>query len=94
MSDQPKLVRATLFVAAVSERGEAEYRWVREWFARWGDRVRIERDDGSDPDYYWDVEGPAEAVAEIPEELTCLSEWSRRPYPAARERKARRHGRR
>jgi hypothetical protein len=69
-------VRATLFVAIIDPEGEEDYRWVQEWFDRWGERVRIERDSSSDPDFLCDVEGPAEAIAEIPERILCSSEWS------------------
>jgi hypothetical protein len=88
------LVRATIFVTVIPGRGQADYRWVREWFARWGDRVRIESESGSSPDWSWDVEAPAEAVAELPDRLSALSPWSQQPFPPVRERKDRRRGRR
>jgi hypothetical protein len=88
------LRRATIFVSVIGESGEADYRWVREWFARWGNGVRIESECGSSPDWSWDVEAPAEAIAEIPERLSAVSQWALRPYPSVRERKERRHGRR
>jgi len=68
--------RATLFIAIIDPDGEEDYRWVQEWFARWGKRVRIENDSSSDPDFCCDVEGPAEAIAEIPQRMLCSSEWS------------------
>ena len=72
-------VHATIFVAIIDPEGEEDYRWVQEWFARWGDRVRIEKDSSSDPDFLCDVEGPAEAIAEIPERMLCGSSWSNEP---------------
>ena len=72
-------VRATIFVDIIDAAGEEDYRWVQEWFARWGDRVRIERDSSSDPDFLCDVEGPAEAIAEIPGRMLCVSDWSNEP---------------
>ena len=94
MSDPAKLVRASIFVAVIPPHGEAHYRWVQEWLARWGDRVRIAGESGSWPDWIWDVEGPAEAIAEIPEVLSLITDWSKKPYPPVHERKDRRHGRR
>jgi len=94
MSDPGKLVRASIFVATVSEQGKADDRWVQEWFARWRDRVRIASESGSGPDWIWDVEGPPEAIAQIPERISCITDWSKKPYPPIHERKGRRHGRR
>jgi hypothetical protein len=94
MSDPGKLVRSSIFVATVSEQGKADDRWVQEWFARWGDRVRVAGESGSSPDWTWHVEGPPEAIAEIPERLLSVTEWSKAPHPPIRERKDRRHGRR
>lgn len=94
MDDPHQRVRASIFVATVSARGEESYRWVQEWFLRWGGRVRIEYEAGSGHDFYWDVEAPAEAIAEIPEGVRSFSQWSQRPYPPAGERKNQRHGRR
>jgi hypothetical protein len=74
-----KNVRATIFVAIIGPDGDEDYRSVQLWFARWGDRVRIEKDCSSDPDFLCDVEGPPEAIAEIPERMLCSSRWSNEP---------------
>jgi hypothetical protein len=79
MRERHANIRATLFVALIHPGGEEDYRWVQEWFARWGDRVRVERDSSSDPDFLCDIEGPAEAIAEIPVRMLCVSEWSDEP---------------
>ena len=49
------------------------------WFARWRPRLAYCSENqgcGCCVDI-WDVEAPAEAVAELPEELSAMSEWSR-----------------
>jgi hypothetical protein len=74
-----KKVRATNIVEIIDPDVEEDYRSVQLWFARWGDRVRIEKDSSSDPDFLCDVEGPAEAIAEIPERMLCGSRWSNEP---------------
>ena len=79
MSNPQGTARATIFVAIIDPEGEQDFDWVQEWFARWGERVRVERDSSSAPDFLCDVEGPAEAIAELPERMLCSSDWSNEP---------------
>ena len=92
--EQPPLVRATIAIMDAEREPSPEARWVRSWFERWGEAVRVANYSTGGFEHLWDVEGPPEAIQELPEEFTAISEWSRKPYGAVRERNARRHGRR
>ncbi len=70
-----ELKRATI-IAAVDVQDEVAA--VEAWFSRWGAHLTC-----CSEDYgcgcciaMWDVEGPAEAIAEIPSIISAMSEWS------------------
>ena len=74
--------------------GSEERRWVEDWLKRWAGQVRVARFD-ADNVFTWDVEGPPEAIAEVPGKYKVWnSRWAQEPRPPAKERADRRHGKR
>ena len=71
-------MRATI-VVSTDRPGEATA--VEAWFAKWAARLTHRSDDQGCGCcvHVWDVEGPAEAVAELPAEVRSESEWTRAP---------------
>jgi hypothetical protein len=83
------MVRASIM--AMTYDGPEQLRWVRNWLKRWEGKVHVVRH-AADNVFTWDVEGPADAIAEVPDDLQVLTPWSQQPYPPVHERKDRRHG--
>ncbi len=83
-------MRATICVEADAAEDQA---LVKAWFTRWQPQLAYCSDNegcGCCVDM-WDVEGPAEAVAELPEHLLAASAWAestpqREPTAEARHR--------
>lgn len=73
---EPHLARATI-IASVDD--PAEVAGVEAWFARWRPHLTYCSDDTGCGCciQIWDVEGPPEAIAEVPESVSALSEWSK-----------------
>ena len=91
-SQSPPVQRASIMVTGYD--GPEERRWVEDWLKRWAGQVRVARF-GADNVFTWDVEGPPEAIAEVPEEYKLSdTPWAPRPRPPTGERADRRHGRR
>jgi hypothetical protein len=79
---------------AMTYDGPQDRQWVERWLRKWAGRVRVARHNANDV-FTWDVEGPPEAIAEVPERLKVWdTPWAPHVYPPARERGDRRHGRR
>jgi hypothetical protein len=73
-------MRATIIVDA----DEPEERAAAEaWFARWRGRLTYCSDVGGCGCCYesWDVDGPEEAIAELPYELSAMSDWTHPKSP-------------
>ncbi len=70
------LRRATIFVMAPNEADPPDYKWVMAWLAKWGSAVVVADYSTGGYEHTWDVEGPQEAIAEIPGGLLCASTWS------------------
>jgi len=70
------LIRITLFADDPGNHPSADYAWVGSWLKRWKDQVRVVDYSTGGWEHLWDVEAPAEAVAEVPEHILCASEWS------------------
>jgi hypothetical protein len=73
-------VRATIIVAADApdEREAAE-----AWFAKWSSQLQYRSENtgcGCCVDI-WDVEGPDEVIAEIPVEISAMSDWTHPDIP-------------
>jgi hypothetical protein len=67
--------RGTIIVATDSEE---EQRLAEAWFARFGAVLRFRSDDQGCHCcmHLWDVEGPEDAIAAIPERITVWSSWT------------------
>lgn len=67
--------RATICVAVDCEQ---EVRAAKAWFAKWKDDLEfISENQGCGCCVnIWDVQGAAEAIAEIPESITANSDWT------------------
>ena len=56
----------------------ADFDVVSAWLEKWEGKVRAANYSTGGFEHIWDVEGPTEAIAELPEEWLCDSEWSNR----------------
>jgi hypothetical protein len=70
------MARATVCVAVDSEE---EVQAAEAWFTKWRDRLdAVSGDSGCGCCVHmWDVEGPPEAIAEIPDSISADSPWTR-----------------
>jgi hypothetical protein len=71
-----RLVRSTIYADDVGNEPSADYRWVAAWLERWRDVVRVADYSSGGWEHLWDVEGPPEAISEVPDHLLCGSAWS------------------
>jgi hypothetical protein len=69
-------MRATI-VVSVEAPGEAEA--IGAWFAKWGDALRYRSEDTGCGCcvHIWNVDGPGDAIAELPLEVRSESPWTR-----------------
>jgi len=49
---------------------------VHAWLAKWAGKVRVADYSTGGFEHVWDVEGPEEAIAELPSGWLCDSKWS------------------
>ncbi|MBA4217818.1 MAG: hypothetical protein IIA03_10775 [Proteobacteria bacterium] len=68
------LKRITIYVDHVDSAGDFDS--VRAWLSKWEGQVRVHDYSTGGWEHTWDVEAPAEAVAELPEGWLCASAWS------------------
>lgn len=66
--------RITIFV--LHDHDDADYVWVLDWLERWGELVTVADYSTGGWEHLWDVEAPATAVAEVPADWLCSSEWA------------------
>ncbi|MBC2729754.1 hypothetical protein [Thiobacillus sp.] len=71
MSDRLKV---SLYVDHVDD--SSDFDKVNDWLARWGDKVTVKSYSTGGWEHCWDLLAPAEAVAELPAEWLCDSEWA------------------
>ena len=69
--------RATIVVPDAVDDPPEEYHWVVDWLIRCEKTTRIVGYDFRDLEHVWDVEGGADAMAELPLALLRDSAWSR-----------------
>ena len=92
MPEPLPMQRASLMVTGYD--GPDDRHWVEAWLKRWAGQVRVARF-SADNVFTWDVEGPPEAIAEVPGQFKLYNTpWAPADYPPARERADRRHGKR
>jgi hypothetical protein len=78
------LKRATIFVEHPGPRAPPEFFWVQDWLARWEGKVRVADYHSGGWEHCWDVEGPVEAINQIPPDLLCYSDWEGLNFPPPR----------
>lgn len=66
--------RATIYVDHVDS--SHEFDAVRAWLKKWEGKVRVADYSTGGYEHLWDIEGPEEAIAELPTEWLCDSKWS------------------
>lgn len=71
-----QLRRLTIFADDPDEKLSEDVLWVRAWLERWKSKVRIANYSTGGWEHLWDVEGPEEAIGEVPEGLRCCSAWA------------------
>ncbi len=71
-----KLQPISIFVMHDDE--PTDFNWVQAWINRWKlvDKLRIADYSTGGWEHYWDIETCAEAVAKVPEDHLCASEWA------------------
>ena len=71
-----KLQSISIFV--MHDDDPTDFSWVQAWIDRWKlvDKLRIADYSTGGWEHYWDIETCAEAVAEVPEDYLCASEWA------------------
>ncbi|HEY4309455.1 MAG TPA: hypothetical protein VGN12_08390 [Pirellulales bacterium] len=70
------LKRATIFVDHAGDAMPVEFDWVQKWLARWEGKLRVAKYETGGWEHLWNVEGPEEAIKEIPPDLLCHSDWA------------------
>ncbi|MGF1543135.1 MAG: hypothetical protein ACFB00_01270 [Parvularculaceae bacterium] len=83
-ADDEDARRESIFVMDADDAPSDNYLWAENWLARNGGRVKVVDHVSGGYEHQWDVEGPADILSEIPEELRCDSEWTRAEDPSAR----------
>ena len=67
-------MRATIYVDHVES--SKDFDFVEDWLKKWEGKVRVADYSTGGWEHTWDVEGPEEAILEIPTEWLCESKWS------------------
>lgn len=71
-----QLARITIFAGDFENETSADYKWVVAWLERWKAELRIANYSTGGWEHTWDIEAPEAAIAEVPDDLLCASEWS------------------
>lgn len=69
-----EMKRITVFVMHGDD--DTAYKAAEAWFERWQDQVNLVEYSSGGWEHLWDVEASAEAIADLPENFLCDSEWS------------------
>jgi hypothetical protein len=68
-----EMKRITIFVMHGDD--NTDYKAAMAWFERWRDQViEVEYSSGG-WEHLWDVEASVEAIADLPKDFLCDSEW-------------------
>ncbi|WP_397385805.1 hypothetical protein [Prosthecobacter sp.] len=68
--------RATIFVDHPGDERPPDFIWMCDWLEKWEGKVKVASYSSGGWEHLWDVEGPTEAIDEIPERITCCSAWA------------------
>lgn len=68
--------RISIFV--MHEDDPTDFMWVEAWIRKWKllDMLRVQEYSSGGWEHYWDIETSPEAVAEVPKDYLCDSEWA------------------
>ncbi len=71
-----QLKRITIFV--LHDEDSSDFDWVEAWIIKWKSEFQLVVADYSTGgwEHYWNIEASAEAIAEVPENYFCSSEWA------------------
>jgi len=72
-----RLARETISFDRLGRDGKAEL--FERWLSRWRAKLTHLADESSDQYGLYNVEGPVEAIREIPQDMRCYSEWTHPP---------------
>lgn len=72
----PDLHKEKIYVDDADIERSADYIWVVNWLEKWGEKIEIADYSTGGWEHIWDVSGPKEAIAEIPNHLRCASDWA------------------
>ncbi|WP_161958044.1 hypothetical protein [Azospirillum palustre] len=71
-----EIINATIFTMDSYDVPSFDYAWVERWLKRWNGQVVVVDYSSGGWEHIWDVSGPREAIAEIPERFLCASKWA------------------
>lgn len=74
MNSPHPLKRITIYVDHVDT--AADFEAVTAWLNKWEGQARVHDYSTGGWEHTWDVEAPAAAVAELPDEWLCASNWA------------------
>jgi hypothetical protein len=71
-----QLKRITIFV--LHDEDSSNFDWVEAWIIKWKSEFQLVVADYSTGgwEHYWNIEASAKAIAEVPENYLCSSEWA------------------
>ena len=71
-----ELQRISIFV--MHDDDPTDFNWVQAWIERWKlvDKLRVADYSTGGWEHCWDIAAYAEAVAEVPADYLCASEWA------------------
>jgi hypothetical protein len=55
---------------------DADFVFMKKWFEKWNGAVNIADYSSGGWEHCWDLAAPEEAIAELPKEWHCASEWA------------------
>jgi hypothetical protein len=69
-----EMKRITIFVMHGDD--DTDYKAAEAWFELWRDHVNVVEYSSGGWEHLWDVEASDEAIADLPQNFLCDSEWS------------------
>ncbi|MGR2739665.1 hypothetical protein ACUY1T_14540 [Billgrantia sp. Q4P2] len=66
--------KVTIYVDHVDDASDFDF--MQEWLKKWEGVVRVTDYSTGGWEHIWDLEGPEEAISEIPKDWHCSSKWA------------------